>query len=407
MQIYLVGGAVRDQLLGLPVHEKDWMVVGSSSKQMLELGYRQVGKDFPVFLHPDTNEEHALARTERKKGHGYGGFEVEANASITLEEDLMRRDLTINAIAQDNHGKLIDPYQGINDLNQRVLRHVSSAFVEDPLRVLRVARFHAKLQHMGFSVAPKTLALMKTISASGELQHLAAERVWKEFAKGLGEKSPQAFIQTLYQCGALEVLLPELSLRFHQADNLRDTRENIGKRTLNALSYAANQNYATIVRWAITCHATEQLARPKNIIAKRISLPTQQQSAVRELCKRMRAPNDFSRLAIHAAQYIDFIIQANTAKPDLVVSLLDSCDAWRRPEQFDYLLQVAECLMATHTESPLKNLGSITFLRKALETCAAVNPKEFVALGLQGEEIGKAIYNARKMVVANLKQQFA
>lgn len=406
MQIYLVGGAVRDQLLGLPVHENDWVVVGATAEQMRSSGYQQVGKDFPVFLHPDSHEEYALARTEKKTRPGHTGFAIHADPNVTLEQDLQRRDLTINAIARGDSGNLIDPCNGINDLNQRVLRHISDAFIEDPLRVLRVARFHAKLHHLGFSIAPETLAMMKKISLSGELGHLAGERIWREFHKGLDEASPQIFIQSLYRCNALEALLPELDHSFHQSDNLRDTQEKIGQRTLTALSYAADQQLSVTVRWAIVCHALEAGAKPKNLAPRVIPKIDQKNSVVNNICKRMNTPAQHARLATLAAHYIELIIQAKTARPDTIVSLLDSCDTWRRPDQFEQLLQVAECLIATNSSTPMDKLGSITFLRQVYNICKHVDTRKYVENGLKGEEIGQAVRNARKVAIASLKHQF-
>lgn len=229
MQIYLVGGAVRDNLLGLPVTERDYVVVGSEAQTLLDLGYQPVGRDFPVFLHPQTKEEYALARIERKQGQGYTGFACYAAPDVTLEQDLLRRDLTINAIAQDQAGQLYDPYGGVNDLNDRVLRHISPAFSEDPLRVLRVARFAARFHHLGFSIAPETLALMRQLSRSGELNHLTPERVWKELEKVLTNRNPQIFFEILHDCEALSVLLPEVEALFITASMLSGTNTPSGQ----------------------------------------------------------------------------------------------------------------------------------------------------------------------------------
>jgi tRNA nucleotidyltransferase (CCA-adding enzyme) len=405
MKTYLVGGAVRDHLLGLPVTEQDWVVVGSNAQQMLALGYQQVGKGFPVFLHPESGEEYALARTERKQGQGHTGFVMQAHESVTLKQDLQRRDLTINAIAQDKNGNLIDPCGGVSDINQRRLAHISNAFTEDPLRVFRVARFAAKLQHLGFSITPPTLKLMQEISGSGEIQLLPAERIWREIDKALGEPSPQIFLQTLYRCNALEIILPALSQRFHQSDNLRDTASNIGERILTALAYAATQQYSKRVRWAIIFHAYEAATTPQNLVA-RIIKPPARNNATQTACNALKAPNDFTRLAVLAAHTMAFIVQAKNSKPDLIIDLLDTCDAWRRPEQFNELLQVAESVIATDSEKPLKNLASTTLLRQVYQACKQVNAAEFIEAGLQGEELGKAIHQARKLRTAAVLAQF-
>jgi len=405
MKTYLVGGAVRDHLLGLPVKEKDWVVVGADAKTMLAQGYQQVGKGFPVFLHPDNAEEYALARTERKQGKGHTGFVMHADKSVTLEQDLQRRDLTINAIAQDKNGNLIDPCGGVADINQRQLRHISNAFTEDPLRVFRVARFAAKLHHLGFSIAPDTLKLMQVISASGEIELLPAERIWREIEKALGETSPHIFIQTLYRCNTLKIILPALSQRFSYNDNLRDTAMNIGERTILALRFAATQRYSKRVKWAITLHAYETANSPPNLAA-RIIKPVAKNSATKTACDALKAPNDFTRLAVLAAHTIHFIVQAKNAKPDLIINLLDVCDCWRRPEQFNELLQVAESVMATDSDTPLKNIASTTLLRQVYQTCKQIDTAEFVAAGLQGEAIGDALHQARKMRCAALLSQF-
>lgn len=406
IKTYLVGGAVRDQLLGIKVIERDWVVVGATAKAMLDQDFQQVGKDFPVFLHPESKEEYALARTERKDGSGHTGFKVHASTDVTLEQDLLRRDLTINAIAKDDAGRLIDPYNGLGDINQRLLRHVSDAFTEDPLRVLRVARFHAKLSHLGFTIADETLALMKDISRSGELKTLSPERVWQEFRKGLNETSPQAFIQTLYQCGALEELLPELNRCFHNNDNMLDVSSSIGIRTLTALEYAAKQHYAGEIRWAIVLHAIDSNSRPKNIIAKVISKKSGNDNAIKMISERLKVPNDYSELASLVAYYIEFAIQAKASKPDIIISLLDICDAWRRPDRFQAFLQSCEALISTSPERSHQNLGSIAFLRTAHERCKQVDAKEFIEAGISGEAIGDSIRNARKVCIAELKQQF-
>ena len=406
MKTYLVGGAVRDQLLGLAVKEHDWVVVGSTVDDMLNENYQQVGKDFPVFLHPQSKEEYALARTERKQGTGHTGFAVHASPDVTLEQDLQRRDLTINAIAQDESGRLIDPCNGLTDINQRTLRHISDAFIEDPLRVLRVARFHAKLAHLGFRIAEPTMALMKEISRSGELNTLSPERVWREIHKGLSEASPQIFIQTLYQSNAMEYLLPELNNCFHNHDNMLDVSSSIGQRTLKALEYAAQHHFNTEIRWAITLHAIDHSNRPKNLVAKVISQKPKQGDVIAAVGERLRVPKDYSDLARLAAYYIDFAIQAKASKPNVVVTLLDLCDAWRKPERFNWFLQSCEALISTSPQQSHQNLGSIAFLRTAYSLCAKVSGKEFLDAGISGAAVGESIHSARKVCVAELKQQF-
>jgi tRNA nucleotidyltransferase (CCA-adding enzyme) len=255
MKTYLVGGAVRDELLDYPVSERDWVVVGARPQDLLDLGYQQVGKDFPVFLHPRSKDEYALARTERKQGHGYTGFAVDCDPSVTLEEDLLRRDLTVNAMARDTDGTIIDPYGGQRDLAARVLRHVSDAFVEDPLRVLRTARFAARYAHLDFSVAPETIALMAEIVSQGELAHLPAERIWIEFDRALGERDPDVFVEVLRDCGALGKLLPELEALFGVPQTEKHHPEiDTGIHTLMCLQQAVKLSSATDVRFAVLIH---------------------------------------------------------------------------------------------------------------------------------------------------------
>ena len=420
MKTYLVGGAVRDELLGLAVTENDWVVVGATPQQMLDQGYRQVGNSFPVFLHPDTGEEYALARTEKKTGAGYGGFAFDFNTEVTLEQDLSRRDLTINAIAKNTTGKLIDPYGGLADLKQRTLRHISEAFDEDPLRILRVARFRAKLDHLGFEIHPKTFTLMQSLSASDELLALSSERIWLELQKGLSTTAPDVFIRTLYQCGALQKILPELNRRFLHSDNLRDTAKQIGDRTVLALRYLA-QKHSTqstgtkaeqltqrqLASWVICCHALEDNTSPKNLVPRVVSKFNSEKSEVRALCERLGSPNEFKRLAILGSYYLHIIIQARHCNPQLIVDLLDACDAWRKPEQFKLLLLAAECLTSTHSETPQHNLESITLLRQAHKNCLEIKAQRFVDQGITGEAVGEAIRNARKVAVAELKRMFA
>lgn len=406
MKIYLVGGAVRDQLLGLPVTERDWVVVGGSAAELEALDYQQVGKDFPVFLHPKSKEEYALARTERKRGTGHTGFTVDANPEVSLEQDLSRRDLTINAIAQDDSGQLIDPCHGLKDIQQRQLRHISPAFNEDPLRVLRVARFHAKLAHLGFSIAKETLLLMRDISRSGELATLSAERIWREFSQALNQASPQVFIQTLRQCDALAALLPELDHCFDQHDNMRNVASQIGQRTVDALTYSAEQNLSGPVRWSLCLHGINHRSRAKNIAAKTIGPEPSSNDQVNAITQRLKVPNEYGELALLAVHYCNHIMQAQNSKPDLIIDLFDRCDVWRRPERFEQLLYCCEALSATNDEQAHTVLGSITFLRTAYQRCHQINAEQFVNAGLTGKAIGESLRNARKICLAELKQQF-
>lgn len=406
MKIYLVGGAVRDELLGLPIKEKDWVVVGGSIKEMKSNNYKQVGKNFPVFLHPETKEEYALARTEKKISSGYTGFVTNTNKEITLEEDLKRRDLTINAIAKDFNNNLIDPYHGIKDLKNRKLRHISDSFIEDPLRILRVARFHAKLAHLGFSVATETKRLMQKPSINKELLTLPSERVWNEFEKGICERSPHIFIKTLYECGALEILLPELDCCFHKEDNMRNVSENIGIRTLNALEYAANKNFNGPIRWAICLHGIDSSTRSKNFSNKIIKLEPVAISKLERLSKRLNVPNKFNKLAFLLTNFCDFILDAGNSKPDLIINLLNHCDAWRNESRFEDLLLCCEAIGSTNTIKENKPLSSIFFLRRVLATCKKIKVNEFIDAGMKDKDIGESLNNARKICIAGVKKQF-
>ncbi len=407
MKVYLVGGAVRDQLLGLPVSERDWVVVGGTASELLDKGYKQVGNDFPVFLHPLNGEEYALARTERKSGSGYGGFEFDSSANVTLEQDLQRRDLTINAIAQDDDGQLIDPWGGLADLQARRLRHVSSAFVEDPLRVLRVARFAAKLKPLDFTIDPATEALMSQIAKSGELVALSPERIWRELEKGLAQRAPDCFIETLYRCGALASIAPALDKQFHRSDGLLDDEQTVGQRTLGALRYAAERGFDGTVRWTIVAHGIAPAGTPKNLAAKVIQPVDSSSCPVAALGEQLKASRTATELAQLAAHYTGFALRAGQSRPDLLLKLLEHTDAWRRGERFKQFMQVAEAIANTAASDSAAMLGSLGLLRHAADLGARIDASEFVEQGLKGSEIGEAIRNARKILLADLLKQFS
>ena len=350
MRTYLVGGAVRDALLGLPVTERDWVVVGANVQEMLDAGYRQVGRDFPVFLHPKTKEEHALARTERKQGVGYKGFVVYADPSVTLEEDLTRRDLTINAIAQTKDGVLVDPFGGQRDLAAKLLRHVSPAFVEDPLRVLRVARFAARFAHLGFQVAPETLALMRTLSQSGELEALTAERVWQEFEKALNTQTPQKFLTVLKDCDALPRILPEVAVLFDASPTSADDVDTTaGMRTLAALQRAAQLTADPVVRFAALVHllgtATPATANPESDEAT----PEHGAALVDALAQRLRVPNEHRDLGLLVCRYQHRCHQASTHSAEERYRTLELTDALRRPQRFEQFLLACEATATSIT----------------------------------------------------------
>ncbi|CEP34969.1 MULTISPECIES: polynucleotide adenylyltransferase [unclassified Halomonas] len=358
LNVYRVGGAVRDTLLGWPVYDNDWVVVGATPDAMRKRGFKPVGRDFPVFLHPDTAEEYALARTERKSGHGYAGFEVHASPGVSLEEDLLRRDLTINAIAQSPEGELTDPFNGQGDIEQRVLRHISAAFSEDPLRVLRTARFLARYAAMGFTIAPETLALMRQVSHSGELEHLAAERVWVETEKALGEPSPEVYFTTLERCDALTVWWPEL------------LGEALVK-GLAALAQAPVSGKLVVAHWRYA-----QLVSP---------LTAEQREA---LAARLKLPNAVAQLARHTA--LTHGLLAATLDGPSVLHWLERLDGWRKPEQVEAQLALVKVLAP-------EQVGQ---LESAWQAAREVSPQALIAEGYQGAALGEALRERRGQTVA-------
>lgn len=375
MQIYKVGGAVRDRLLGRPVSDIDWLVVGATVDQMQALGYRPVGADFPVFIHPRTGEEYALARTERKSGRGYGGFTFHASPDVTLEEDLIRRDLTINAMAEDEQGNLYDPYHGKKDLDQRLLRHVSPAFAEDPLRVLRVARFAARYAPLGFRVADETLELMRRISASGELQALTAERSWKEIERALMEDQPQVFIQVLRDCGALKVLMPEV-------DALLDKQQS---HTLQALEQAAGEQLPLHVRWACLLHELTDLDQAK------------------ALNQRFKAPRESQELALLVVECQTLCHGALELSAAELLELLQKFDVYRRPQRLEDF--IAACQAQVRSRGENQAYPQADYLRGAAAVAKAVDVKGLVEKGLTGQALGEALKEARLTALEAYRQR--
>jgi tRNA nucleotidyltransferase (CCA-adding enzyme) len=336
MKIYVVGGAVRDSLLGLPVADQDHVVVGATPEQMEALGYKAVGRDFPVFLHPQTHEEYALARTERKTSRGYKGFEIFASPEVTLEQDLARRDLTMNAIARDEDGNLIDPHGGVADLKAGILRHVGPAFVEDPVRVLRVARFAARF---GFAIAPETLALMREMAHNGEVDHLVAERVWQELSRGLMEKKPSRMLLALRECGALKHILPEVDALFGVPQPAQHHPEvDTGRHVLLVLDYAAAQGYPLTVRFAALTHDLGKALTPDEQLPKHHGHEQRGVALVEILCERLRVPGECRDLAVLASRYHLEVHRAEELKPSTVLKLLAAADVYRKPDRFEELL---------------------------------------------------------------------
>jgi tRNA nucleotidyltransferase (CCA-adding enzyme) len=407
MKIYLVGGAVRDALLKFPVAvvEHDWLVVGARPEDLLQQGYLQVGKDFPVFLHPQTKEEYALARTERKRGHGYTGFAVDCDPSVTLEEDLQRRDLTINAMAQDTDGSIIDPYGGRADLEQRVLRHVSEAFVEDPLRVLRTARFAARFAHLQFTVAPQTMSLMRDSVAQGELAHLSAERVWVEIEKALGERDPQVFIQVLRDCGALQELLPEVAALFGVPQPAAHHPEiDTGEHILMALQQAVLLSADTDVRFAVLMHDLGKGTTPQTEWPRHLRHEQRGVKLVEQACQRLRVPRRHSDLARAACLYHTHCHRALELRATTLLKLLTATDALRRPDRFEAFLLACEAdargrLGLEHREYPQAD-----YLRRVLAAAQSVSAEQFKERGITGKALGDAINTERARVLDNLRR---
>ena len=396
MKVYLVGGAVRDALLGYPSSERDWVVVGASPRELLDRGYQQVGRDFPVFLHPETRDEYALARTERKQGHGYTGFAVHCDPAVTLEQDLLRRDLTVNAMARSAEGEIIDPYGGQRDLAARVLRHVSAAFVEDPLRVLRTARFAARYAHLGFSVAPETLALMAEIVGQGELAHLPAERIWVELERALGERDPQVFVQVLRDCGALEALLPEVAALFGVPQTERYHPEiDTGIHTLMALQQAARLTPASDVRFALLVHDLGKGTTPRDEWPRHIAHEQRGLQLVERVCQRLKAPGQYRELALKVCQYHTHCHRALELRGKTLLRLLQATDALRRAERFEAFLLACEADARGRRGLEQCDYPQADYLRRALAAAREVSAADFSAQGLQGKALGDAIASER------------
>ncbi|WP_196139520.1 multifunctional CCA addition/repair protein [Aliikangiella sp. G2MR2-5] len=403
MQVYLVGGAVRDKLLNYPVYEEDWVVVGATPQELTKQGYKQVGKDFPVFLHPDTGDEYALARTERKSGKGYYGFEVYAEKDVTLEQDLIRRDLTINAMAMDQNGQVIDPYNGQKDLKQKILRHVSPAFKEDPLRVLRVARFAARYHHLGFKVAAETLELMHSIAGTGELNALAAERVWKETVRALGERSPQVFFEVLRQCGGLADWFPEIDVLWGIPNPAKWHPEvDTGIHTMMVLEQAAILSDQPVTRYAALCHdlgkgATPRENHPSHPGHEKLGVPL-----VEKLSRRLKTPTEFERLAKIASEYHLHLHRLEELKSKTIVKVLEKTNAFKQPQRFEQFLQVCEADFKGRTGFEKRDYPQAALMRKALERCNQIKAAEVIAQGYQGKKIGEEIHRERVSAVKKL-----
>lgn len=404
MKIYTVGGYVRDQLLGIPSKDKDWVVVGATPEQMDKLGYSAVGKDFPVFLHPETKQEYALARTERKTAVGYTGFSFNTSVDVTLEDDLIRRDLTINAIAQDDNGNIIDPYNGKQDLEKRILRHVSPAFVEDPLRVLRVARFAARFAHLGFTIADETLALMQEITDSGEIASLVAERVWQELHSTLQTKNPEVFFKVLRSCGALKVLLPEIDCLF----GVPQTKEyhpeiDTGIHTMMVLEQAVKLSDDTEVRFASLVHDLGKGLTPKEEWPRHINHEQRGIEPVKQLCSRFKTPKSFRDLALIVTEYHLNYHRIEELKPSTVVKYLQLMDAFRRPERFEKFLLACEADSRGRTGSEDADFNQPKLFRDYFKAANEVDYSELKEKGLQGKDFADGLVKLRTKAISNIK----
>ena len=398
MRIFAVGGAVRDELLGLPVQDRDYVVVGASPGDMLARGFKPVGKDFPVFLHPVTREEYALARTERKSGHGYKGFVFHASPEISLEEDLARRDLTINAIARADDGSLIDPFNGVADLEARTLRHVGPAFVEDPVRVLRVARFAARFAD--FAVAPETLELMRRMVDNGEVDHLVAERVWQELSRGLMEKTPSRMIHVLQACGALARLLPELA-RLFGVPQRADYHPEIdtGVHVLMALDRSAQEGHALPVRFAVLLHDLGKGLTPPADLPRHPGHEARSVNLVQAICARIKAPSECRDLAILVARYHGDIRRGPEMRGPAIVRLLEKTDALRRPERFRQLLQACDCDFHGRLGWEDRAVPAPDLFPRALAAMQSVDAAAIARASVNPAEIAPRLHQARVAAV--------
>lgn len=403
MQRYLVGGAVRDKLLGRPVHERDWVVVGATPEQLIAQGFRAVGRDFPVFLHPRTHEEHALARTERKSAPGYRGFVIHAAPDVSLNDDLARRDFTVNAMAEDEHGQLIDPFEGQRDLSARVLRHVSPAFAEDPVRILRAARFMARYAPLGFRIAAETRDLMRAMVAAGEVDALVAERVWAELAKALSEPAPAEFFRTLKACGALERLFPEIHALFGVPQPARYHPEiDTGVHTLMVLEQATRLTDDPSIRFAALTHDLGKALTPPDHWPSHRGHEQLGRPALQALCERYRVPHAYKTLAEKVMRYHTHCHRAQELRPATVVELFQALDVWRQPTRLESFLLACEADARGRAGLEQQPYPQADFLRRALQAALSVSAQDLVSQGYQGQKLGEELQRRRVRAVAGL-----
>ena len=401
MKVYCVGGAVRDELLGLQVKDRDWVVVGATPEELVAQGYKPVGKDFPVFLHPETHEEYALARTERSTARGYKGFSVHAAPDVTLEQDLIRRDLTINAIARDAQGQLIDPHHGLADLQAKVLRHVSTAFIEDPVRILRIARFAARFSD--FSIAEETMNLMRNMVDSGELDALVAERVWQELATGLMEIAPSRMFEVLRYCGALKKILPEVDRLWGVPQPaLHHPEIDTGVHVMMVLDYAAAMQYSLPIRFASLTHDLGKGTTPEDVLPRHIGHEERSVNLLKHLCPRLKVPNDCRELALMVAKFHGKVHRALEMRPETLLQLIHDTDAIRQPDRFNDFLLACECDSRGRLGMQNKPYPQAEVLQKTLKTALSVDAGAIASQHKQPEKIRDAIYQARLEAVKTI-----
>ena len=407
MKSYLVGGAVRDKLLNIPVIDRDWVVIGETASNMLDAGFEQVGKDFPVFLHPKTHEEYALARTERKQGSGYTGFDCFSDVTVTLEDDLLRRDLTINAIAEDEYGKLVDPFNGLDDIKHKVLRHVSAAFAEDPLRILRIARFAARFSYLGFSIANETLNLLKEMSTADELNSIAAERIWVETEKALATRNPDIYFQVLKDCGALAIIFPEVDALFGvpQTEN-HHPEIDTGIHTLMVLQQASLLSDDIAVRFCALTHDLGKAITPESQWPKHIKHELNGIKPVRNLCQRLRVPNPIRDLALLVCEYHLLTHRAFELKPATVEKLFRHLDIYRRPERLPLFLFACEADAKGRKGFEQTNYPQADYLKKAFAAAQFASVKDIDTSELKGPAIGAALTALRIKNIHRIKNEY-
>jgi len=407
MDIYKVGGCIRDKYLNLTSKDQDWVVVGATPDELEKLGYQAIGKDFPVFLHPQTKQEYALARTERKTAPGYTGFEFHTATDVTLEEDLKRRDLTINAMAEDANGQLIDPYNGKADLDKRILRHVSPAFAEDPVRILRVARFAARFADLGFTLADETHALMQKMVTNGEVDSLVAERVWQETVKALAEKTPARFFEVLRDCAALKKIFPEIDRLYGVPQPEKHHPEiDTGVHTMMVLTQAARLSDDPAIRFAALVHdlgkgTTEKKEWPKHIAHEERGVPL-----VEALCDRLKVPNQFRELAIIVTRYHLHYHRAAEMRDDTFLETLEKLDAFRRPERYEQFLIACEADSRGRTGFENAHFDQPSIYREAFVAAQKITSQPFVEQGLEGTDIADAIKKERINVIKQARAPY-